>query len=343
MPGKKSIKRYFVYFILLNIIVAGCYSSAEESSDVEHANIISVKDFRGKTLGFNKPAERVVCLIESALSGIYMLGAGEKVVGVPGDIYRNHLFFYYAQLDERIGNKELVSPGNWDFVSIEQVVGLESDLVIIWSSQTEAISALERFGIPVYAVMISSFEDVFKEIRDLGQILDRNGKADSLISYTRKKLQELEFKASESRIKSAYFMWAQGINETSGINSTVNELFWLAGLQNVCRLEQEHVTVSVEKIIDWNPEMIVMWNNEKLDPLDVTNNPLLQQINAVKNKMVFELPDPFLCDLWTLKFLFSVDLISQWSHQHPNQNSTDFEQIFKFFYGKSLETNEPEL
>jgi iron complex transport system substrate-binding protein len=327
---------------LLILILSACNNESKHFRNSREPTY-TVTDFRGKTLEFHQPVKRMVCLIESALSGIYMLGGEEVLVGIPGDIYRDHIFFYYSQLDPRIEKKEIPTPGNWDFVSIEEVVSLQPELVIIWASQTEAIAALEQFHIPVYGVMIHSFEDVFKEISDLGMLLDRENRADSLMEFTRNKLAGSKIHNTGREPVSAYFMWAQGINETSGINSTVNEIFQFAGLRNVVDLEQEHVRVSIEKIIDWNPETIFMWYNEKLDPTDVLGNPLLQQVEAIKNKKVYELPDPFLCDFWTLKFLYTVKLVADWSYPEQTKNPVDSIDIFSILYGKPLKINGPEI
>ena len=59
---------------------------------------ITVTDFRGKTLTFKKPPERIVCLIESALSGIYMLGAEKQVVGISTNVYQGNVYSYYAAI-----------------------------------------------------------------------------------------------------------------------------------------------------------------------------------------------------------------------------------------------------
>lgn len=300
---------------------------------------IVVKDFRGKEIKLEKPAERVVCLIESALSGIYMLRQHDRIIGVPSAVYGKELFQYYSRLDTRILDKSLPSPGNWDFISIEQIVGLQPDLVIIWSSQTEAIEQLEQFGIPVYAVMLHSFSDVHKEIKDFGVLLDGSEQAEKLINTTKAEMQAIRQTNSTGESKSVYFMWAQGITETSGKNSTVNELLEAAGLRNACDLPAEHVSVSVEKIYDWDPDMIVMWYNEQLNPEDVVQNPLLQGLRAVKEGKVFELPEVFACDFWTLKMPYPAQLISSWASGKNPDAATHTQlrnQMYVQLYGKEL-------
>ena len=306
-----------IAIIPVTIIHLACQSAGNKPAGSSFS--IEVTDFRGKEVTLKKPAEKVICLIESALSGIYMLQQEDRVVGVPASVYDENLYTYYSCLDSRILNKTLPAPGNWDFISIEQIIGLKPDLVIIWSSQSDAIENIEQFGIPVYAVMLYNFNDVYKEIKDFGKLFDCLEKADSLIQFTEAEMESIRADYSTENSESAYFMWAQGITETSGTNSTVNELLQSAGLRNACNLAGEHVSVSIEKIYDWNPDLIVMWYNEKLDPADVINDPLLKDLKAVKEGKVYELHEVFTCDFWTLKMQFPARLIANWAY---GENST---------------------
>lgn len=298
------MKEGILSWILILLFVTGCIRKSE---NIVSEGQISVTDFRGETLVFEKPVSRVVCLIESALSGLYMLGAGDVIVGIPADVYNTSVFEYYSQLDIRIKDRTLTAPGNWDFINIESVLSLQPDLVILWSSQTESIAAIEARGIPVYAVMMHSFKDVHKQISDLGILCNRNERAKELLNYADESLDSLaRCREGIQYKKSVYFMWAQGPLETSGTNSTVNELIQLAGCINACPFEQEHLTVNAEQIIGWNPDCILMWYNEELDPADVMQMPAFKNVNAVVNGQVFEIPSVFQCDFWTLKYLYAV-------------------------------------
>lgn len=329
---------------LVVLLTPGCAEHPIREQGTDTSKGYAVTDFRGKELHFDAPVSRAVCLIESAFSGICMLKSQDKVVGIPSDVYKESLYFYYSRLDQRIKDRSLPSPGNWDFISIEQVVGLEPDLVIVWSSQTEAIASLERFGIPVYAVMLHSFEDVYKEMEDLGRMFGRSDRADSLVRHTRMALEENRRQHVAEDTVRVYFMWAQGINETSGKNSTVEQLLHYAGTSNACGLKQEHVTVSTEKIIDWDPGMIVMWHNERLDPADILQEPSLRGIQAVRNQRVHELPGVFCCDFWTLKMQYPVRLVSRWAYQlgtkPTDESGAGPGDMFQFLYGTDFKVDE---
>lgn len=277
---------------------------------------IQVSDFRNKEITLSKPASRIICLIESSLSGFYMLRAENQVIGVSSAIYNESASVQYAALDERIKNKELTAPGNWDFVSIENIVAVQPDLVIIWASQTESIQSIEEHGIPVYGVFLRSFDDVYKEMKDFGALTGKNQRADSLIAYTKAEISKLKSfqQSSNDTPKSVYFMWNQGLLETAGTTSTVNELIELAGAKNSCSIEQEHVIVNKEKLFDWNPDMMVMWCDPSKSPKDILNLSEIQQLKAIQDKQVYELPSVFLCDLWTLKFPYAVKMLAKWCY-----------------------------
>jgi iron complex transport system substrate-binding protein len=277
---------------------------------------IRVTDFRNKEITLEKPATRVVCLIESALSGFYMLQAEDLIVGVPSAVYNESPAPFYSVMDDRIRTRSLPAPGNWDFVSIENVVALQPDLVIMWASQTESIRSVEQHEIPVYAVFLKSFDDVYKEIKDLGTLTGRSQRADTLIEYSRNMVEKIrsrtEFLQGDRR--SVYFMWAQGLLQTAGTESTVNELIELAGARNSCTLPQEQIIVNLERLLEWNPDVVVMWYNSAKDPADILTLPEIRSINAIKNREVYEITSVFMYDLWTLKFPNAVMMVAAWCY-----------------------------
>jgi iron complex transport system substrate-binding protein len=321
--GKAILKRSTFVLLASVMIVLYALPSYVHGMPGDKA-VISVTDFRGKTISFKKPVNRIICLIESALSGLYMLGVADKVVGISANIYSGNVFPYYAELDKRIRTRRLPAPGNWDFVNIESVISLKPDLVIIWAHQTESIRVLEERGIPVFGVFIEKKEDVYSEIATFGKLTGREKRAEQLIQYTKKEIDriEKEIKAiPDSRRPSVYYMWAQGNLETSCGGSTVNDLITLAGGKNVCsHIPREHVVISMENLLSWKPDIIVMWYNEKKDPLHILRDPQLLTIKAVKEGKVYEFDDVFHSDLWTLKFQHAARIVAKWCHPEAFRN-----------------------
>lgn len=327
-------------FLMLGLLLGEGLLSPSRSAEGQQ---VTATDFRGRQIRLSAPAKRIVCLIESGLSGLYMLGAERQVVGISSNVYQEGVFPYYAAMDERIKNKLLPTPGNWDFVNLESVVALQPDLVIIWSHQKESIQALEEKGIPVFGVFIERFADVHRELRALGTLTGTSLRAEELIHLAEERLaiirQRIAGVAERKRTR-VYYMWAQGELETSGKNSTVDELIELAGGENVAGvIDQEHWVVNMENVLLWNPEVVVMWHNTRRDPADVLALPRWQAVAAIRNRRVHEFPDVFSCDLWTLKYLFAVELVAHWCY--PRSFETfDLEEerkgLFSALYGDKL-------
>ncbi|HQP30911.1 MAG TPA: ABC transporter substrate-binding protein, partial [Deltaproteobacteria bacterium] len=241
-----------------------------------------------------------------------------RVVGVSANVYKPPVFGWYAALDERIRRKQMPAPGNWDFISIEGVIALRPDVVIAWSAQSEAIAALEERGIKVFGVFLQSKEDVYREMIALGAMTGRQARAAELVAYTQAELARiarLTAPLPATKRPVVYYMWAQGPLETSCGGSTVDDLITLAGGRNACgAVRREHMLANSEQVLAWNPELIVMWGNDRLDPADIMADPRWRMVRAVKGRRVHELPEVFLCDLWTLKFAYAVKLLASWCH-----------------------------
>jgi len=328
LPGRPALNRHTLSAAICLAILTALFLFPATPRASEPPSLISVADSRGKVLTFERPVERIVCLIESALSGLYMLDAGGKVVGVSANIYKPPVFDWYAALDERIRRKRLPAPGNWDFISIEGVIALRPDVVIAWAEQGEAIAALEERGIKVFGVFLKSKEDVYREMFSLGAMTGTQARARELVAYTQGELERIARRIAlipAARRPVVYYMWAQGPLETSCGASTVDDLITLAGGRNACgAFSREHMLANLEQVLAWNPELIVMWGNDRLDPADIIADPRWRMTRAVKERRVHELPEVFLCDLWTLKFAYAVKVMATWCHP-PGFTDLDLE------------------
>lgn len=307
---------------------------------------IIVQDFRGKTIRLSKPAERVVCLIESALTGIYMLKQGHKVIGIPTNVYDEGFYYsdtykYYSILDERIKSKKIPAIGNWESVNAEKILSLKPDLIIIWSSQKDAIQTFEKLGIPVYGVFITKIDDVFKEIKDFGLMLDAKERAEELIGYVKKEINRIDIIGRKIKNhKKVFFSWAQhSFLQTSCKGSIVDEIINKAGGINICgNIKAESQSLTMEKLIKLNPDVIIMWYSKALNPEKIKRNNQYRAINAVKSGAIYQFDDTFFFDLWTLKFIYSMKFIAKAVYPECYRFELDKEKkkTMQFLYGKPL-------
>lgn len=266
-----------------------------------------------------------------------MLGADEALVAVPADATRGEPGERYRALDPRIARGELPTPGNWDFVSIERVLALRPDLVVMWAAQRETLEALQRQGVRVHAVDVRGFADVHRGVLELGRATGRPTRAAELVDWARRETDALRAAAATAPgpAPRAYFMWPQSPLDTAGRMSVAHELLDLAGAVNVCTSAMEHVVARLEDVLAWRPEIIVMWPSA-MTPSALSGLPGWRAVPAVKSGRVHTLPSPFWCDLWTLKYVYAARVVAASCRPGASPmeaSTTELRRIMTFLYG----------
>lgn len=316
-------------------VLASCSSQSDDEQETAYK--IEVQDVLGRVVRLIQPAHRVVVLYQGALDGMYMLHAEHTLVGIQHNIYTSpEAFEYFSKLDPRIAKRELPAPGNWEnATSIESVVALKPDLVIIASGQTEAIAMMENLGIAAFAVSPRTNEQLFTELESIGKLTGTYARALEIIEYTKSKLEEIRKKTEHiEKKKSVYYAWSGGrIYATSGKNSRMNECFELAGTVNACPFEVDTPNVNPESLIAWDPDLILLWNT---DPAELYKRKELAVLSAVKDKEVHVLEPPFFYDPHTLKIMYAAIVLHNicYADKHSFDIEADKKEIMSNLYGE---------
>src|SRR6187397_1301222 len=114
---------------------------------------------------------RIVCLTEETTETLYLLGAGDRVVGVSG----------YTARPPEARQKPKVS----SFISarFEKIAALEPDLVLAFSDlQANLTAELVRRGLPVVCFNQRSVAEILQTIRVLAGIIGCQARGQELAS-----------------------------------------------------------------------------------------------------------------------------------------------------------------
>ncbi len=199
---------------------------------------------------------------------LYALSAKDDIIGVT-------TFCDYPE-----DMKKIYKVGDFSNPSLERIVGLKPDLVIVnMPEQMRIKQALETMKVKVFISSPQSLEDIYNEIRAIGKIIEKEKTADSLISYMRNSIRSVE----NSSRKKVYIELAPKPIVTIGAKSYLNELLIMAGGENLFKdLEGAYPVVAQEEIIKRNPDIIVVLHPEKIkDRLGWS------KISAVRNNYVY--------------------------------------------------------
>lgn len=313
----------FKYVLLLwciALLMASCQQTTQRSYKENGAYL--AEDSRGIKIALAQPAKRVVVLFEPMVDELYMLQAGENIVGVPEQVYQNASSYQFlSKLDERIARKEIATPTYGGRANnVESIIGLRPDLAIVYEQDKETIVQLEELNIPVYAVSSKNKESIYKELRGVATLLDKEERAAELISYIEKELRKMERPADSVR-KKVYYAWSKGrILSTSGKGSLMDLSIEAAGAQNACPLEMEAPNIGAESLYSWNPDIIVLWNSSLEDVYSLKE---LAALPAVKNKEVYVLTPTFHFDPHTIKFMLFAKQLRHWCY--PKESAKELE------------------
>jgi len=216
----------------------------------------------------NEPDFKIVSLSPAMTEIIFALGAEKNLVGVT------------TYCDYPDSAKKIYKVGDFSNPSLERILNLKPNLVVVnLPEQNRIKNQLEKFGIKTFTTSPERLEDIYKEILNLGSILNREKQADSLVNYMKVNINPRPWSK-----KKVYVEICTRPLITIGAESYLNELIEMAGGENVFSdLNKDYPVINQEQVIIRNPEIIIV-----LHPEEITNRIGWQNISAIKNKRVYK-------------------------------------------------------
>lgn len=191
---------------------------------------------------------RVVSLAPNLTEIVFALGAGERLVGVTR----------YDDFPEEVKNIPRV--GGFIDPSIEAIAALRPDLVLCVRSPggRERLSVLPRLGIPVAVLPDGGLDDLYQNIRTLGELLSRRASSIVLDAMLRLRVARVESRARGHAPLRTLLVYGHRPLVVAGGASFPGELLRFAGGENVLSAEgPAFPAVPLEAIISFAPEVII--------------------------------------------------------------------------------------
>jgi len=328
----------FIGAAALFCILSGCFLNGEQDNLQGKKARRIVTDMVGTKVGLPNDIERAVVLLSDACRVVYALGVWDKVVGVSRYCYSDSLL---KKLIPDIS--DIPSPGSGFEVNMESLVALEPDVVILWGSTSREPSCpvaqrINKRGIPTIVVRCWKLKDIYGMIRLMGEIFNRKERAEALVSYLKEIVALVERRTERMHIAerpSVIWLWTKPTRVTGGVGLT-NELIELAGGKNpAADFTVPYATVSVERIIEWNPDAIVIWESARYDENTILNDPQWRTISAVKKKRVKK--NRRYGGLWCPEVVLKLLELAIWLHPDKFRDINIDEAVEKFYgdcYGR---------
>lgn len=245
---------------------------------------------------------RIICLTEESVETLYLLGKESCIVGVSEYVRRP--------------TEAMSLPVVTQFIrsDIEAIVALKPDLVLGFSDlQKNIASELIGRGINVFVTNQRSLDEILNYILLLGRIVGEEGKAISLISEFKLKLEKIKKQALNFKYRPKVYFEEWDHPRISAIE-WVSELIEVCGGNNIFSNKSKSLAkdriVFDEEIISLDPEVIfACWCGKPFNASKLLERPGFEKIQAIKNKRVFELQPEIFLQPGPALFIDGVDIL----------------------------------
>jgi len=160
--------------------------------------------------------------------------------------------------------------GKFAYPNLEQVIALQpTHLLESFLVDPLKKSALEKFGIRVEHIPCDRMADIPAAIRRIGELTARSAAAQRLAGTIEAELERARAEAAGPMRKyRTLLLFDHNTPVTCGPGTFVSELTALAGARNIAgSLTKEYDTISLEWIVNQNPELIICFFKNGGDPL----------------------------------------------------------------------------
>ena len=142
---------------------------------------------------------RIVCLTEETTETLYLLGEGDRVVGISG----------YTVRPPEARAKPKVS--SFLHARYDKIAALEPDLILAFSDlQADITTELVKRGYPVFTFNQRSVAEILQMIRVLGGIVGVPDKAAALVAEFERGLDDIRASAARFPVASARLLRGMG-------------------------------------------------------------------------------------------------------------------------------------
>ncbi len=232
--------------------------------------------------------KRIVCLTEETTETLYLIGEGDRVVGISG----------YTVRPPEARRKPKVS--SFLHARYEKIAALEPDLILAFSDlQSEITRDLVKRGYPVFTFNQRSVREVLQMICVLGGIVGAPERAHGLAGELKRGLDQIRERARSFRRRPRVYFEEWDDPLISGIQ-WVEELIEIAGGDPVfphlrhARLATNRIVTS-DHVIDAAPDVIIgSWCGKPVRKEKIAARPGWDRIPAVRDGHIHEVKSTYI-------------------------------------------------
>lgn len=282
------------------LLIAGCLACLTNGTLAD----IVVRDFADREVRLQEPARRIVALAPHMVENVFSAGAGDRLVGAVD----------YSDYPEAA--KSIPRIGNFQSWSLEALVALQPDLVLLWSSGNglDAVSGLESLGITVFVTEPRQLTDISRSVRAIGKLAGTEAVSRTEALRIESELNSLQTQYARERPLSVFYqIWNDPLQTVNG-DHLISQIIGLCGGYNVfADAPSLAPKINIESVLARNPEAIVASGMDTARPEWLDDWRGYTSLTAVRNDALFFVPPDYLQRPTARILLGAAQLCSQLS------------------------------
>ncbi|HBN04262.1 MAG TPA: ABC transporter substrate-binding protein [Bacteroidales bacterium] len=287
------------YFGFVSLLLPFLFFSCNKTQDTKPNCVISQKNPLKKT------PMKVVSVSPAVTEILFALDCGDRLIG------RTDFCNYPPEA------KNIKSIGGINNTNLEEVIKLKPDLVITSSIFTKKMfQTIEDAGIPIISFReTNTIEGLYETIEMLGEVMDKETKAKSIIDSFKEDLKNVKIKRDSvqkirktTTLPKVYYVvgFGQMGDFSAGKNTFINEIITLAQGDNIAK-ESLNWSFSKEEIFANQPDYIFI---RKEDSAQFVKTHPYTHLKAVKGNKVFGI-ESNLMDILSPRTIKAIEFISE--------------------------------
>jgi iron complex transport system substrate-binding protein len=229
-------------------------------------------------------ATRIVSIIPATTEMLFAMGAGDRVVAIGS-------FDHYPPAAERLPRVGALLDPN-----VERILTMRPDLVVVYGTQADLISQLDRAHIPFYSYTHSGLADITTTIRALGARVGVDANANALADGIERQLAGIRARVTKSPRPRTLLVFGREPGslrniDASGGDGFLHDMLEAAGGTDVLAdVRRQSVMMSTEMVLTRRPDVIIELRyaaGDTVSDADMHAWDALPSVPAVRNRKVF--------------------------------------------------------
>ena len=240
---------------------------------------------RTVTVVAQAPPQRIISLIPSTTEMLFAMGAGPRVIGV-GNFDR---YPPEALTRPKVGG--LIDP------DVERIISLKPDLVVVYGTQDDLRTQLERAKIPMFLYQHAGLQDITTTIRELGGRIGSAKESGSLADRIEAEIADVRKRVAGRPRPRTLLVFGRDAETLRGIYASgavgfLADMLDAAGGTNVfADVKRQSIQTTSELAVARAPDVIIEIG---VDTASTSGRNLrawesLPSIPAVRNKRIYQL------------------------------------------------------